>query len=291
MKEVNIYLMSFLVDCMSLASQLDAIRLSIEAKQKNTNELVDKLHDLTDNTVTKSNALSRAYYRLGLVEKRCMEALISKLNPLRHDNKHQDIELSAIEYSKAYGVSEKIAYRDLANAVDALMHRVITTDRAENKEGRKAFTLMSAAEYKTDEGRISCEFNYHVVPHLIGMRERFSSYPLRESVDFSSSYTWRFYEILVSWAQPKAKTGGRFTGWIDRQSVENLREMMGVPQSYTWQKFQTRVMETAKKELWEKSNILVTFERVKTGRKITHLNIKFIEENQQQLPLQGGDRS
>ena len=112
--------MSFLVFCMSLDSQLDAIRLSIEAKQKNTNELVDELHDLADNTVTKSNALSRAYYRLGLVEKRCMEALISKLNPLRHDNKHQDIELSAIEYSKAYGVSEKVAYRDLANAVDAL---------------------------------------------------------------------------------------------------------------------------------------------------------------------------
>jgi plasmid replication initiation protein len=61
--------------------------------------------------------------------------------------------------------------------------------------------------------------------------------------------------------------------------------MMGVPESYTWQKFQTRVMETAKTELWEKSNISVTFERVKTGRKITHLNIKFIEDSQQKLPL------
>jgi len=270
---------------MSLDSQLNKIRLSIEAKQKNTNDSQGEFRDLAENTVTKSNALSRAYYRFGLVEKRCMEALISKIHPLRSDNKHQDIELSAIEYSKAYGVSEKIAYRDLANAVDALMHRVITTDRAENKKGKRAFTLMSAAEYKTDEGRISCEFNYHVVPHLIGMRERFSSYPLRESVDFSSSYTWRFYEILASWAQPKAKTGGRFIGWIDRQSVEELRDMMGVPESYTWQKFQTRVMETAKTELWEKSNISVTFERVKTGRKITHLNIKFIEDSQQKLPL------
>ena len=27
---------------------------------------------------------------------------------------------------------------------------------------------------------------------------------------FNSSYTWRFYEILVSWAQPKAQTQGRF---------------------------------------------------------------------------------
>lgn len=276
---------------MSLDSQLDRIRLNIEAKTSNTNAIADadESHDVADNSVTKSHALSRAYYRFGLVEKRCMEALISKLHPLRSDNQHQDIELSAIEYSKAYGVSEKIAYRDLENAVDTMMHRVITTDRAENKKGKRVFTLMSAAEYKTDEGKISCEFNHHIIPHLIGMRERFSSYPLRKTVDFSSSYTWRFYEVLVSWAQPRSASGGRFVGWIDRQSVEELREMLGVPSSYNWGQFKKRVLDTMKLELMRKANIYVEFKEVKTSRKITHLNIKFIEDDQQQLPLSGGD--
>ena len=278
---------------MSLDSQLDRIRLNIEAKTTNSNALADadELHDVADNSVTKSHALSRAYYRFGLVEKRCMEALISKLHPLRSDNKYQDIELSAIEYSRAYGVSEKIAYRDLANAVDTMMHRVITTDRAENKKGKRVFTLMSAAEYKTDEGKISCEFNHHIVPHLIGMRERFSSYPLRKTVDFSSSYTWRFYEVLVSWAQPRAVSGGRFIGWIDRQSVEELREMLGVPNSYNWGQFKKRVLDTMKLELMQKANIYIEFKEIKTSRKITHLNIKFIEDDQQQLPLSGGDET
>lgn len=275
---------------MSLDSQLDRIRLNIEAKAANSNAIAgdNKLHDMANNSVTKSHALSRAYYRFGLVEKRCMEALISKLHPLRNDNQHQDIELSAVEYSKAYGVSEKIAYRDLSNAVDAMMHRVITTDRAENKKGRRAFTLMSAAEYKTDEGKISCEFNHHIIPHLIGMRERFSSYPLRKTVDFTSSYTWRFYEVLVSWAQPKAVSGGRFFGWIDRQSVEELREMLGVPESYNWGQFKKRVLDTLKLELMKKANIYIEFKEIKTSRKITHLNIKFIEDDQQQLTLEGG---
>lgn len=272
---------------MSLDSQLDAIRLNIEARSTNINVDLNG-RDIADNTVTKSHALSRAYYRFGLVEKRCMEGLISKLHPLRNDNKHQDIELSALEYSKAYGVSEKIAYRDLSNAVDALMHRVITTDRAENKKGKRAFTLMSAAEYKVDEGKISCEFNYHVIPHLIGMRERFSSYPLREGVEFSSSYTWRFYEILVSWVDKK-KAGGRFVGWIDQQSVSELREMLGVPKSYQWVNFQKQVLDVVQNELKNKASIFVHFERKKTGRKITHLNIKFIEDDQKQLPLEGGD--
>lgn len=273
-----------------MLKQIEIARLASEKKTQNTNALAeaDPLHEITDNTVTKSHALSRAYYRLGIVEKRCMEALISKLNPLRSDNKHQDIELSALDYSKTYNVSEKVAYRDLAAAVDALMHRVITTDRAQNQSGKKAFTLMSAAEYKTNEGKISCEFNYHVVPHLIGMREKFSSYPLRKAVSFSSSYTWRFYEILASWVNKK-KTEGRFMGWIDYQGVDDLREMLGVPKSYKWSDFQKQVLDVVQSELKNKAGIFVHFDRKKTGRKITHLNIKFIENDQQQLPLAGGD--
>lgn len=265
-------------------------RAASEKRTRNSNSdaSTDPLHDVADNTVTKSHALSRAYYRLGIVEKRCMEGLISKLHPLRGDN-HQIIELSAIEYCKAYGVSNKVAYRDISSAVDALMHRVITTDRKElNKKGKSTFTLMSSAEYMDDEGKIACEFNYHVVPHLVGMREKFSSYPLRKAVNFSSSYTWRFYEILVSWAQPKSKVGCRFMGWIDRQNIEELRDMLGVPASYRWDNFKVQVLDIVEHELREKADIFISFERVKTGRKITHLNIKFAENDQQQLPLEGG---
>ena len=276
-----------MTDLDQMLNVLDAARVASEKKTQNTNALADAdaLHDVADNTVTKSHALSRAYYRLGLVEKRCMEALISKLHPLRTDNDYQEIELSALEYSKAYNVSEKLSYRDIASAVEALMHRVIKTDRTNGKPGRVDLNVMLKAEYKDDEGCISCAFSPLIVPHLIGLREKFSSYPLRKVVEFSSSYTWRFYEVLVSWAQPKGKTNGRFMGWIDHQKVEELREMLGVPKSYSWNMLETRILNVAQIELKEKANIFITFERVKTGRKITHLNIKFIEDDQHQLPF------
>lgn len=270
-----------------LLKVLDNARLASEKKTQNLNALADAdaAHNMVDNTVTKSHALSRAYYRLGLVEKRCMEGLISKLHPLRSDNEHQEIELSALEYGKTYSISEKIAYRDIGSAIEALMHRVITVDRLNGKPGKVELTVMLKAEYKDDEGCISCAFNPFIVPHLIGLREKFSSYPLSKAVNFSSSYTWRFYEVLVSWAQPKNKTNGQFMGWIDRQSVDELREMLGVPNSYSWNMLETRILNIAQTELKDKANIHITFERIKTGRKITHLNIKFIEDDQQQLPF------
>ena len=269
-----------------ILKSIEKARLASEKKTPNTNALAesDPLHEIVDNTVTKSHALSRAYYRFGIVEKRCMEALISKLNPLRGDNS-QEIELLATEYAAAFPDAGKHAYEHLEKAGDALVNRIIIIESPRQGVAREKIPLMSIVRYQPKSGKIVCEFNAHIVPHLIGLRERFSSYPLRKAVNFSSSYTWRFYEVLVSWAQPKNKVGGRFMGWIDRQNIDELREMLGVPDSYRWDNFKTQVLDVVEVELKDKANVFITFERVKTGRKITHLNIKFAESDQHQLPI------
>jgi plasmid replication initiation protein len=264
-----------------LEVKLARIKANIEKRTVNKNTLanVDPSHDMADNSITKSNALSRAYYRFGLVEKRCMEALVSKLNPMRSDN-IQDIELKAMDYAQTFGVSEKHAYEHLTSAADALLNRVIIVDEGNGRIVK--LTLTARAVYEEKAGKVTVMFNPLVVPHLIGLRGRFSSYPLKAAVNFSSSYTWRFYELLVSWAQRKEDTGGVFAGWFT-PSVEDLRQMLGVPESYTWHMFERKVLEVAKAELLEKSNIHLNITRQKTSRKITHLKIEFIE-NQAKTP-------
>ena len=271
-------------------AQLARIKANIEARTRNGNNeaQADPLYDLADNSVTKSHALSRAYYRLSITEKRCMEALISKLHPLRGDN-DTDLELTALEYAKAYNVPTNVAYRDISGAIDALMHRVITADRPHGKPGKIQLSVMDSAEYKNDEGKIVCSFGKKITPHLLGLREKFSSYPLKKTVNFQSSYTWRFYEILVSWAKDKKETGGKFAGWISKQPIDELREMLGVPDSYKWDNFQKQVLDIAIPELREKAKIAVFIERVKTSRRITHLNISFIEDEQIEMLLEGDE--
>lgn len=53
--------------------------------------------------------------------------------------------------------------------------------------------------------------------------------------------------------------------------------MLGVPKSYQWCHVQDQVLDISKKELFEKSNIQLEVERIKTGRKITHLKFTFAE--------------
>jgi plasmid replication initiation protein len=276
----------------SIDAQLARIRANIEANNKNTNKEADSspLHDLVDNTVTKSNSLARAYYRFSLVEKRCMEALISKLHPMRSDNLLIDLELRATEYAKAFPDVGKHAYEHLEKAASELVRKVIATKKLDGGGNWSEMPLMSEVRYCKTEGKVVYTFNPKIVPHLMILRGKFTKYSLRTAANFTSSYTWRFYEILASWAQKKEKTGGLFAGWIDNQSVDELRGMLGVPESYNWATFEKKVLNLAIGELKEKANINVHLTQKKTVRKITHLSINFIEDDQVEMQLEGGEQ-
>lgn len=262
---------------MSSISIFDSLeKLKKQSEQTNKQKLLekDKKKDLIDNSVTKSNALSRAYYRYSLVEKRCMEALISKLHPLQEENELQEIELKALDYAEAFNISKKHSYEHLERAAHGLMRRVISVS-GDGVKGRYEFTLMARTHYLKDEGKIICTFNPYIVPHLLNLRTKFSSYPLTQAISFSSSYTWRFYEVLVSWAKPKHETGGVFCGWFTIDVVD-LREMLGMPDSYRWVHINA-TLKKAQNELINKSNIHVDVSPQKTGRRYTYLIINFIE--------------
>jgi plasmid replication initiation protein len=261
-----------------------AFAIAEKASQDNHDKIADdSRHQLDENTVTKSNELARAHYRFNLPEKRCMEAMVSKLNPLTlNEWQTQDIELKATDYARTFGISEKSAYREMANALDNLQKRIITTK--EDYKGRPAIIkrpLIFRGVYEEGKGKITASFHPDFIPHLVGLRARFTSYPLANAVDFSSSYTWRLYEIFASWAQSKKETNGVFLGKFT-VSVDQLRLQMGMPETYQW----VHVNDTLTKatdELWQKARIKTVITRIKTSRKITDLKFQFCEDQQQPL--------
>lgn len=263
-----------------------AAKKTKEKKASNPNaEAVGRC--LANNTVTRSHSLSRAYYRFTIGEKRIMEALVSRLHPMRNDNELQDIELSATDYAKTYSVAKNHAYGDLATAAKGLMGKIITSNEPPYIVDT---TLMIQSKYHENEGRIVCTLNPLIVPQLIGIRGKFNSYPLVRALDFKSSYTWRMYELLVSWAQPKKDVGGVFCGWFEVETTE-LRKMLGVPDSYNQGRFTKAVIEHVINELNQKADIRLKLEPKKTSRRITSYRVTFAENEQQQLPLEGGVES
>ena len=268
-----------------MMKMLEKVRVKIEAKTSEQNQQTqdDERHSVIDNSVTKSNELARAHYRFNLPEKRVMEAMVSQLDPrLFNEYQTQDIELKTTEYVKAFDITEKSAYREMEGAIDALLKRVITT--REEYKGRPAIVkrpLMFRGVYEEGKGRIIASFHPDFVVHLIGLRQKFATYPLAQAVNFKSSYTWRLFEIMVSWSQDKKLTGGILTGWFT-VSVDELRQQLGMPDTYQWVHI-SDTLEKSVAELRNKARIHTSIERVKTSRKITHLKFEFIEDLQQDL--------
>ena len=261
---------------------LDQMLMSISSKIKqkeckkieyNSNKKYSE-RDISKNSVTKSNALVRSYYRFTLVEKRIMECLISQLNPMsRNLVENENLELKALDYANTFQVNPNHAYIQLSCAVKGLMHKVFSI---ENDKKREEYTLMASASYIEEEGRILCNFNPYILHHLINLRDKFTKYPLKNAVEFKSSYTWRMYEILVSWSKDKKITGGVFAGWFTI-NVEDLRKMLGVPDSYNFGMFNTQVINPTKKELLEKPNIGIKIEKIKNVREVKSLKFTFAE--------------
>jgi len=268
------------MDVLAKAQALMARELAkAQAKEKQNKD--EPSRDLVDNTVTKSKALTRAYYRFGLVEKRVMEAVVSKINPVSAD-KPQPIKLTAVEYAKAFNVDEKHAYEHLEKAGKAIMRRVIQVQ--ESEKVLREMVLATEAVYNEGEGSVTIELYHKIVPHLVGLRNKLhTKYSLADGVDFSSSYTWRLYEILLSHQMPKKFTGGLIMGeWT--YSVDELRKLLGVPKSYQWVHINDMLQKSVK-EIKQGASINIEIERIKTSRKITHLKFQFAEEEQQKLKL------
>ena len=254
---------------------------------KNTQNLQSKKTQETayfrscrENSVTISNALARAFYRSSTNEKRVMAMIVSKLDPRRTDNNIQRIEIKAKDFIETYNTCPSNAYRDIARAAQALIRKIIVIE--EDNGNYTEYTLMCTATYKKNEGKIIASLNPDMQHHFQGLKKKFTSYPLGTASRFKSSYSWKLYELLVSWSKPKQLTKGVFAGWLTVE-VDYLRKVLGVPKSYAWTKFNTEILKKAQEELYNKANIKIETISKKTGRKITHLYIQFIEEDRLNL--------
>lgn len=267
-------------------SQLEHIRTTRESTTQNTNALTpsDTQTSLESNSVTKSNALARSYCRYTLNEKRLLECLISKLNPLRSDNP-EFIRVSAVEYASTYDLALKNSYSQLSVASKGLIRRLVTLHIPSTKTPSKPdileIPIMQQGFYSEGSGYVEFTFNPVILPHLILLKNKFSTYTLKNAKSFKSSYTWRLYEFLVSWSNSKKFISGS----ISNYDLDEFKLSLGVPDSYRFGMFEKSCLMVAVNELKKSLKIDITYELHKTSRKYTSISIKFEQSDQLDLPV------
>lgn len=263
----------------SMGEVLDSIKENIKLRAEKAKEtsvetkVVETLDNKKFKRVLKSNALARAHYNYTLPEKRIMEIAISKVSPYAEDI--ESVEISAKEYAIACDISMTEAYQQIKSSVRGLMSKVLTIKNGSRHED---FTLMSHAEYFDNSGKILCTFNSRLKTHLNELEQHFTMYPIDTPCSFKTFYTWRFYELIMSWLKinknTKTKAKNSAEGFFIL-SVNDLRLVLSVPESYNYSMFNKRVLLKSLQEIVLKTPIAVSVEYKKEGKRVDQIKINF----------------
>ena len=255
--------------------------IEITRKQNEVSNINNK-----EKQVSMSNALIRAAHGLTLSEKRLVVLAISKLNNSVSPFVNQLIttKVFAHEYAKAFDVSMHTAYDELKSSAKNLYQRSICFYEAasERKSGKKLsetkvmMRWVGVIKYNGDAGgdRSSASVELQWIPqlleHLLGLGKvgYFTSYQLRQTTALRSTYSWKLMELLMRFKK---------NGWA-YYDMEDFCESMEASekQRANFANIRRHIIEPAVKELEGKDDWFIEWKPVKTGRKVTALQFKFV---------------
>jgi plasmid replication initiation protein len=229
------------------------------ARKKNIASQEEQKNEL----IIQHNHLIEARYHLTLQEKRLMCWLASQVKPTDEDFKEH--ELSIKEFAALVDVKGDHLYKALDAITHKLMQKIITIKSLTRKGFSKA-ALLGGVEYYEGQGVIKLSFHPYLKPYMLQLKERFTQVRLGDVIGLKSVHAIRIYELLKQYES----IGDRET------PLSDLREYCGISEKQ-YKKFshiKARILDVAKHEINEKTDILIDYEEIKTSRKITSINFK-----------------
>ena len=239
---------------------------------------------MSKDLVVKANALIEAGYQLTTNEQRLILSAIACIPKGEPIDPNVGYCVSKRNFVNL-GVNPKTANREIREACDRLFSRYVTikTEQGEFKtrwvqdimkydkdwaEYNREFFIETIGEDPDEDDCIlaAITFSRSVIPYLTELKSNFTQYMLSDVKGFSSAYSFRIFEFMMQF---------KATGFI-KIGLKEFRQRLDLGDKYPATKdLRVYVIDTAIKEINEKSPYTAKYDLLKTGRKITHLELRF----------------
>ncbi|MEL6613271.1 MAG: replication initiation protein, partial [Bacteroidota bacterium] len=208
--------------------------------------------------VVKANTLINARYDWTMLQQRMVLMMIAQLD--MHDEDFGIQRVDVADLVDRSGLSGKAYYERAAEAAHVLLDQKIYV-RVEDGRWR-GYNLLSYVE--AHPGHVLARFNPDMRPFLLQLKRRFTRYMLDNVMRFQSPYSVRIYEMAMQFADLGHRT----------IRLDDLREVLGVDEKYPrFYDFKRRVLDQATKEIGRYTDIVVTYDITRKGRKPTHVKL------------------
>jgi len=182
-------------------------------------------------------------------------AFISTIKDEDEEFREYSLPLKTLETK----LKKRLQLRDIEYLFDTLISK---TFKINNEKELAVYTFFTRLRYSKDDKVLSVKFNEDLKPHLIQLKT-FAMGNLKYLLEFKSEYSKRIYMLLSQW-----KSAGK-----KLYAVDELRDMLAVPEKATYGEFKRSVLKKVEKELKEKGDFFFEFkeEKKQGGRKVTHI--------------------
>lgn len=242
---------------------------------------MSKTKKQTSSLVVQHNYLIEANYDLTLQEKRIIVWLASQVKPDDVDFKDHVIKIS--EFCKIAGLKSKNMHKEIEKTTLSLIERSLQIySPLENK--LLQVTWLNSAEYLYNDGSVKLCFSPKLKPYLLELKNCFTRLSLENMMLFRSVYAIRLYELLKQYQ----KLGVR------EIRIDDLRKNLGIQHDEyrLYGHFKKKVIEIAKREINEKSDVQVDFLEIKGGRKVDSIQFSIKTQKhstvKMQIPMKTG---
>ena len=233
------------------------------------------------NTLTEHNKLIEAHYNMSAAEQDIFSLVIAQMN--KEDLPEQLYHIAINDLEEL--TNKKINYQDVRKTAQKLLTRVCTI--VKDNGNLLDITMISDAEYIKGEGYIEIGISPKLRPYLFDLKSNFTRYQLRMFGALRSKYSKRIYKMLSQFKN---------TG-IMRISVQELKMRLKLLDRKTgkeafaknWTEFVAKVLEVAKREINEFTDIRVNYEGEKIQRKFERVVFKILRVPLEQLKAKHGE--
>jgi len=221
------------------------------------------LEDKQNFAVIKANALVRqSRFFLTAQEQKIILYLVSKIKP--NDKELSLYEFDINDFCKVCDIDSKNGknYTNIKRTIKNLRDKSVWV--TDDNGDETLYAWLDYAKIIKDSGIITLKINDLMKPYLIQLHDNYTQYTLYYALAMRSQYSIRLYEILKSY-QHKVRI---------RFDIDDFKRHMGAEKYVQHNDFMRNVLTPAMAEIEELSDISVTYELHKAGRRFSHIDFK-----------------
>ena len=230
--------------------------------------------------VVQSNKLIEAHYKqqYTVQEQRMVLWVISEIHKEDYFGKkyeHKTIAISAQKYAELIGADIKDIYKRAQEIGDNLMQKVITI---KTDAGWEMFHWVESMKYHKNTAIIEVLIAPAIIPYIVDLQEKFTEFRLENILYLRSSHAIKLYQLL---AQYKYKTNGE-----REMTINELKSILGINAEKGYVLFSNikiKILEISKREINAKTDLIISYSTIKTGKKVTSIKFKITQKPTQEL--------